>query len=132
MTGILPFIISLIWTTATAASAEPAAITIVGHAQALPLDSNDGTSARSLDQPAHATRGTVRMVAATEIVVTRAKQRGDITIELAPATHVDGVIRVGATVSVRYHDDHGRHVATAIAVEPPQPSAGKSGAGAAR
>ena len=65
----------------------------------------------------HATRGTVKTAAPTEIVVTRPKNRGDITIVLSPATHIDGAIRVGAMVSVRYHDDHGRHLATAVAVE---------------
>jgi hypothetical protein len=71
----------------------------------------------------HATRGAVKAATVTEIVVMRPKHRGDITIELAPATHVDGEIRVGATVSVRYHDQHGKHVATAIAVESPNPPA---------
>ena len=77
----------------------------------------------AVDDQTHATRGTVKSAVAARIVVTRPKHRGDITIELAPATHVDGEIRVGATVSVRYHDDHGRHVATAVAVEPPHPPA---------
>ena len=67
----------------------------------------------------HATRGTVKTAAPSEIVVARPKNRGDITIKLSPATHVDGDIRVGATVSVRYHDDHGKHLATAVAVEHP-------------
>lgn len=74
-----------------------------------------------------ATRGVVKSEskneAATEIVVARPKNRGDITIVLSPATHVDGAIRIGATVSVRYHDDHGRHLATAVAVERPHPPA---------
>jgi len=69
----------------------------------------------------HATRGTVKSAAATEIVVARPKNRGDITITLSPSTHVDGNLRVGATVSVRNHDDHGRHVASAVAVDPPSP-----------
>ena len=73
----------------------------------------------SVDAQTHATRGTVKASTASQIVVTRPKQRGDITITLAPATHVDGVIQVGATVSIRYHDDQGKHVATAIVVEPP-------------
>ena len=76
----------------------------------------------AVDDQTHATRGTVKSAVAATIVVRRPKHRGDITIELAPATHVDGVIRVGATVSVRYRDDHGRHVATAIVVEPPPPA----------
>src|SRR5262245_34090655 len=69
------------------------------------------------DDPTHATRGTVKTADATEIVVARPKKLGDITIEVSPSTHVDGQIRVGATVSVRYHDDHGRHIATAVTVE---------------
>ena len=35
------------------------------------------------------------------------------------ATRVDGALAIGAIVSVRYHDEGPRHVATAIAVEPP-------------
>ena len=69
----------------------------------------------------YATRGVVKTAAPSEIVVERARNRGDITIALLPATHVDGTIKVGVTVSVRYHEDHGRHIATAIAVERPHP-----------
>lgn len=73
----------------------------------------------------HATRGTVKSAAPAAIVVARSKNRGDITLTMAPSTKVDGTIRVGATVSVRYHDEHGRHVAIAVAVErPPAPKAG--------
>ena len=71
------------------------------------------------DDPTHATRGTVKSADAAEIVVARLKNRGDITIVISPSTHVDGQIRVGATVSVRYHDDRGHHVATAVSVERP-------------
>lgn len=67
----------------------------------------------------YATRGVVAAVSATEIVVARPRNRGPITIALAAATHVDGSLVVGATVSVRYHDAHGHHVATAVTVEPP-------------
>jgi len=67
----------------------------------------------------HATRGTVKTASPAAIVVARAKNRGDITIEVSSSTHVDGTIKPGVTVSVRYHDDHGRHIATAVAVEPP-------------
>jgi len=67
----------------------------------------------------HATRGIVKSATPDEIVVARPKRRGDIKFELLPATHVDGLIKVGVTVSVRYHEDHGRHVATAISVEHP-------------
>ena len=67
----------------------------------------------------YATRGVVKKATPTEIVVSRPKNRGDITIALSETTHVDGRIRAGAVVSIRYHDDHGRHIATAVSVEPP-------------
>ncbi|MBY0495805.1 MAG: hypothetical protein K2Y23_16465 [Cyanobacteria bacterium] len=73
---------------------------------------------RGQDQT-HATRGIVTRADPSAIVVARPKHRGDITLTLSPATHVDGTITVGAMVSVRYHDDHGRHVATAVSVERP-------------
>jgi len=68
----------------------------------------------------YATRGVVKKATPTEIVVSRPKHRGDLTIVLSETTHVDGRIRAGAVVSVRYHDDHGRHIATAVSVEPPR------------
>lgn len=67
----------------------------------------------------YATRGVVKKATPTEIVVSRPKNRGDITIALSETTHVDGKIRAGATVSIRYHNDRGRHIATAVSVEPP-------------
>ncbi len=67
----------------------------------------------------YATRGVVKTATPAKIVVSRPKNRGDITIALSEATHVDGTIRVGVIVSIRYHDDHGRHIATAVSVEPP-------------
>lgn len=72
-----------------------------------------------MSDPTHATRGIVTTASVAEIVVARPKDRGAITITLSPETHIDGTLRVGATVSVRYHDDHGRHVAIAISVERP-------------
>jgi hypothetical protein len=71
------------------------------------------------DDSTHATRGTVTAAGPSEIVVAKAKNRGQITITLAPDTHIDGTIRTGAIVSVRYREDHGRHVATAVSVERP-------------
>ena len=69
--------------------------------------------------PTYATRGVVTSANEIEIIVSRMKHRGDITIELSPDTHVEGTIKIGVIVSVRYHDEHGRHVATAISVERP-------------
>lgn len=75
------------------------------------------TAPITLARQTHATRGIVKAADATGLVLSRFQQRGDITIALSSATHVDGVIRVGATVSVRYRDEGGRHLATAVTVE---------------
>ena len=65
----------------------------------------------------HATRGVVKTISATTLVVTRPRHRGDILFKLAPAPHIEGTIVVGATVSVRYRDEGEEHIATAIAVK---------------
>jgi hypothetical protein len=65
----------------------------------------------------YATRGIVKTAAQSEMVLTRFQRRGEITITLEPATHIDGEIKVGATVSVRYREEAGHHVATAVSVE---------------
>ena len=67
----------------------------------------------------HATRGTVKSIGATTLVIARAGNRGEITFELKPSIHRQGTIGVGTTVSVRYQDDGKRHVATAITVDNP-------------
>jgi hypothetical protein len=65
----------------------------------------------------HATRGTVKSIDATTLVIARAGNRGEMTFELTPSVHRHGTIGVGTTVSVRYQDDGTKHVATAITVE---------------
>jgi hypothetical protein len=67
----------------------------------------------------YASRGVVTVVSKTELVIARPKHRGDLTLTLAASTRVDGALKVGATISVRYHDEGGHHIANAIAVEPP-------------
>ena len=67
----------------------------------------------------HATRGTVKSIDATTLVIARAGNRGEMTFELSRSIHLEGTIDVGTTVSVRYQDDGTRHVATAITVERP-------------
>ena len=64
----------------------------------------------------HATRGVVKTIGPTTMVVSRPKHRGDIVFKLSPPPHIEGTITVGATVSVRYRDDGDSHVATAISV----------------
>ena len=69
--------------------------------------------------PRHATRGTVKSIDATTLVIARAGNRGEMTFELTPSIHRQGTIGVGTTVSVRYQEDGTRHVATAITVDNP-------------
>ncbi|HEY7445415.1 MAG TPA: hypothetical protein VH701_23510 [Vicinamibacterales bacterium] len=68
----------------------------------------------------HATRGVVKAIGETMLVVSRPRNYGDIMFTLSSATHRDGKIVVGSTVSVRYREDGKTHVATAIALQKPQ------------
>jgi hypothetical protein len=71
------------------------------------------------DSSVHATRGVVRSIDATTLVVARPKSRGDIVFKLSPTLHRDGQIKAGSTVSVRYRDEGKDHVATAISRQKP-------------
>ncbi len=68
----------------------------------------------------HATRGVVKAIDDTALVVSRPRNRGDITFTLRSTTHKDGKIVVGSIVSVRYREDGATFVATAIALHKPQ------------
>jgi hypothetical protein len=67
----------------------------------------------------HATRGVVQSIDSTTLIVSRPRNRGDIAFKLSPATHREGTIVVGSTVSVRYREAGKDHVATAIALQKP-------------
>jgi hypothetical protein len=66
----------------------------------------------------YATRGIVKAIAKTSLVIGRLKNRGDITFTLNARTSLDGQIVVGSMVSVRYYDQGKAHVATAVAAQP--------------
>jgi hypothetical protein len=66
----------------------------------------------------YATRGMVKSIAKTTLVIDRLKNRGDITFKLNESTSLDGEITVGSLVSVRYYDDGKTHVAIAVAAQP--------------
>lgn len=68
----------------------------------------------------HATRGVVKAIDETVLVVSRPRNYGDITFKVTSTTHKDGKIVVGSIVSVRYREDGETHVATAIALQKPQ------------
>jgi hypothetical protein len=65
----------------------------------------------------HATRGVVKSINPATLVVSRPRNRGDITFTLSSSTHREGTIVVGATVSVRYRDEGKVHLATAVALQ---------------
>ena len=68
----------------------------------------------------HATRGVVRTIDASTMVIARAGNRGIMTFSLTSSTHREGIIVAGSTVSVRYREDGKNHVATAIALQRPK------------
>jgi len=65
----------------------------------------------------HATRGVVKSIDATTLVISRPRNRGDITFKLSSMTHRDGKIVVGSTIAVRYREEGKDHIATAIALQ---------------
>lgn len=64
----------------------------------------------------HATRGTVKSIDASTLVIVRIAPRGEMTFAVGPSTHFEGDIVAGSTVSVRYREEGKRHVATAVAL----------------
>jgi hypothetical protein len=63
---------------------------------------------------AYATRGVVQAIDAHMIVIARPRGRGTLTFNVTPLTRREGVIVVGSAVSVRYREDSGNRVATAV------------------
>lgn len=76
----------------------------------------------------HATRGVVKTVNDTTLVLTRTAGTGhEMAFVLDPATERVGTMEVGSTVDVRYHTESKRHIATAVTVvhEKTAPAAGQ-------
>ena len=74
--------------------------------------------------PTHATKGFVKSVDASTLVITRkGKTGGEMTFALNPTTHLQGTVAVGASVDVRYREDGKTYVATAITAQPSKPQA---------
>jgi hypothetical protein len=71
----------------------------------------------------HATKGVVKSVDATSLVIARsATQRMDMAFVLNPATQREGDVAIGALVEVRYRTEKKQQVATAIKVQEHQSS----------
>ena len=69
----------------------------------------------------HATTGVVKSISDTSMVIKRSPWKsgevwksGEMTFNLDSSTQREGTIAAGTSVSVRYRDEGGNHVATAI------------------
>lgn len=104
-------------TTATVLTAALLAVT-GGTAMAAPVDVTvQHASTKAV--AAHATRGVVRSLDSSTLVITRAGvRRGEMTFALDTTTQREGTLAVGTPVSVRYREDGKRHIATAIRALP--------------
>jgi hypothetical protein len=72
----------------------------------------------------HATRGVVKTIDTNRLVITRGRNRKDMTFSLNASTRRDGAIAVGAPVSVRFEHEGKADVATAVTVRPAHVGAG--------
>ena len=108
---------------ATAAlAAAVIAMPIVGFAttrQAAPAAAKkEATSSASKAAPTHATKGVVKSVDDSSLIISRhGKKPEDMTFTLNANTHKEGAVAVGAPVSVRYQESGKTYIATAVSVE---------------
>jgi hypothetical protein len=78
----------------------------------------EATSTAAKAAPTHATKGVVKSVDDTSLVITRhGKKPEDMTFTMNANTHKEGAVAVGSPVSVRYQESGTTHVATAVSVE---------------
>lgn len=77
--------------------------------------------------PTHATRGVVKSMSATALVILPSRRNtNEMRFVLSPLTHREGQMTVGATVSVRYHIQNQTFLATAVSTHPEKQSAGRA------
>ena len=78
----------------------------------------EATKAAATKTATHATRGVVKSVDDTMLVITRTgKKPEEMSFTLNSSTHREGAVDAGAPVSVRYQESGKTHVATAVTVE---------------
>ena len=76
----------------------------------------------------HATRGVVKSVDASTLVITRTgKGQGEMSFTMEPSTHREGDVAVGAPVSVRYREEGKSYIATAVSVQQSKQQAAHKG-----
>jgi hypothetical protein len=68
--------------------------------------------------PVHSTRGVVKSIDATTLVIERSPQyEGNMSLALKPSTEGLGDVTVGSTVLVRYRTEAHQRIATAVMAE---------------
>ena len=81
-------------------------------------EATSGTSGTAKAAPTHATKGVVKSVDDSTLVISRhGKKPEDMTFTMDASTHKEGAVAVGTPVSVRYHESGTSHIATAVSVE---------------
>jgi hypothetical protein len=91
--------------------------------------SSASQSASKTESTTHSTRGVVKSINDSTLVITRSgKKAGDMTLALNSSTHRDGSIAVGTPVSVRYMHEGKEYVATAITAQAKAPAQSKPSA----
>jgi len=90
---------------------------------AAPATQSSQKSTTKVSTPAsHATTGVVKSIDDTTIVITKQgkKQSNPMTFVIDPSTQKEGSIQVGSSVSVRYHAEGKKLIASAIAIQQPK------------
>jgi hypothetical protein len=78
--------------------------------------SSASTAATTEQAPMHATKGIVKAMDATKLVIRRSPSGPDMSFALNPSTQREGNVKVGSTVEVRYRTEANQKVATAVAL----------------
>jgi hypothetical protein len=90
------------------------ALTTGAYAQAPASEKSKGAKSTS-SSASHSVEGTVKSMDSSMLTITRSgKDKGDLMVMTNASTHKDGPIAVGSTVSVRYKEEGGQNIATAI------------------
>jgi hypothetical protein len=74
----------------------------------------------SSSQAMHATKGVVKSMDATKLVIRRSSSGSDMSFTLNPSTEREGNVKVGSTVEVRYRTEPNQRIATVVAAAHPK------------
>ena len=73
------------------------------------------TAAKPAAAASHSVHGTVKAVDANMLTVTPSgKDKTDVMVMMNTSTQKEGPLAVGSTVSLRYHEENGQKIATAV------------------